>query len=99
MTQFSDAQITEIARRAAAEALLRTEARDDEARGTAREALQTIQSHERVCAERAKNADQYREAIKAKVDRLEQMLWATLVSIVVGLLGIIGAILWQKLFA
>lgn len=43
---------------------------DHEARGLAITALQAIQSHERLCIERAKNADLQRDRIEAKLNRI-----------------------------
>ncbi len=43
---------------------------DYEARGMARDALQIIQSHERICLERSTNADEQRERIEDKVNSI-----------------------------
>ena len=43
---------------------------DHEARGMAVSALQAIQSHERLCLERAKNSEQQRNRMEAKIDQI-----------------------------
>lgn len=90
--------IADVIKEAIADALERVEARDEAARGIAREALQAIQSHERVCALRAEEAQQYRESIRAQIQRLNNIMWGALVTLNTGLIGVLGAILWPRLF-
>jgi hypothetical protein len=62
---------------------------DHDARGMAVTALQAIQSHERLCIERAKNADLQRDRMEAKLDRLfsaqERQLYIVIMFLVAAL--------------
>lgn len=96
-------------RAAIAEALGHQDARDLEARGMARDALQAIQSHERICLERAETAKIYREGIQVSladlkvstdkgIDRINRLIQSMLFSFIGTLIVMLGAILWQKFF-
>lgn len=84
-------------REAVSDAIARAELRDHEARAAGREAILAIQSHERLCLERTRQAEIYRDAMKTKIDRLEQMMWALLCSVTVSLLGMLGTTVWPRL--
>lgn len=79
---------------------------DHEARNMANAALQTIASHERVCAERDKNAVIQRDRVEAKVDEqgkaqaeqgraMAAMQRQLLNAVILILLGMVGFLLGQ----
>lgn len=102
-------ELADTIRTAIAEALGHQDARDDEARGMARDALQAIQSHERVCMERADAAKTHREGVQSSIaelkastdrgiDRINRMIQSMLFSFIGTLVIVLGAMLWQKFF-
>lgn len=101
--------LADTVRSAIAEALGHQDARDLEARGVARDALQAIQSHERVCMERAEAAKIHREGVQCSIaelkastdkgiDRINRQIQSMLFSFISVLIVMLGAILWQKFF-
>ncbi len=67
-----DTEIREIIRILMAEAVAHG-VPDYEARGLASNALQVIASHERICLERAKNADEQRRRIEEMVEKIIEL--------------------------
>lgn len=90
--------IVEAIKAAVREALENHSARDEEARGDARAALQSIESHERFCLERAKNADKQRDAMQKSIDDINALIWRASIAIMVVLLGLSTFLLANKFF-
>lgn len=102
-------EIRQLIREAVTDVLAEQNARDFEARGMARDALQAIQSHERLCLERAATAQVYREAMhtglvdlrvssEKQIDRINRLIQSMLFSFIATLVVMLGVILWQKFF-
>lgn len=73
-------------------------AHDEVARGDARAALQSIESHERFCLERAKNADKQRDAMQKSIDDINALIWRCFAGGMGTLIVLAAFLLEQKFF-
>lgn len=101
MTQLTQEMhnVIKLAAREVVDSLDREPDIDQDARNLANAAIQAIQSHERVCEERDRNATVQRVRVEAKVDENARAMIAMrqqlMTAVIVLLLGMLGFLLGQ----